>query len=222
MRVLLVGHEGGVGQAIQKVAMFKQNFVLYNGDIRQGVTKSTLSGEQYNGIIYCAGVNLISKFEDVTKQQFIESMLVNCYGFAEVLQELLKADMLEEFSRACIVTSNAANIPMTHSLSYNCSKAAANMMVRQLAREIPANKVCIFGVAPNKLHNTPMSREIDEKVCKLRGWTQREARQYQRNALPARQETDVHDLAEFICDLQFDPKFRPWVHGTILPFGGPQ
>lgn len=220
MKTLLVGYDGGVGQAIRKMSL-GEDYVFYKGDLRK-LPEFDIGEKPFNGIIYCAGINLISPFATVYRQQFIDSLLINCYGFAEIIQTLFEHDLLEPFSRACIITSNAANIPMTHSLSYNCSKAAANMMVRQLAREIPVEKLCIYGIAPNKLRDTPMSREIDKKVCALRGWTEEQAREYQLAALPAKQETEVTDLAEFIVDTYESPNFYPWVHGTILPFGGPQ
>lgn len=227
MTALIVGADGGLGSAVkQELMLHAESIFEFQGDIQSddAIRKNVFSFTKHSidWLIYCAGVNRIAKAEDVTRRDFFESMDVNCFGFFRLIQHLFENEIFGKLPMACLVTSNAANIPMSHSLSYNCSKAAANMMVRQMAREIPADKLCIFGVAPNKLRGTSMSMMIEEKVCEMRGWTPEQAEAYQLAALPAKKETEVMDVASFIVDAMFRPIYYPWVHGTIIPFGGPQ
>lgn len=227
MKILLIGADGGLGVSIHGRALLmigapKVEFISPGFDVRDiySVKVAVQNMPKIDAVIYAAGVNLINPFVRVTRADFFDSIDVNCYGFINLVQELLYQDKINEGGSACLVTSNAANMPMTHSLSYNCSKAAANMAVKQMAREIRTKKLVIFGVAPNKLYGTFMSANIDKKVQELRGWSADEAKQYQINALPARRETSPGDCAEFILTLIFH--HTPWIHGTIIPYGGPQ
>ena len=128
-------------------------------------------------------------------------------------------DLLTPGAAMCNVISNAAHIPMTHSLMYNASKAAQEIVTRQMAREL--KEYCIFGVNPNKLEGTQMSLEIEAQVRELRGWTEEEARRYQLAALPAGVETPPESLAEFIAGLM-RPVHHPYITGCICQYGGPQ
>jgi NAD(P)-dependent dehydrogenase (short-subunit alcohol dehydrogenase family) len=222
VRTLVIGADGGLGTEVCSQMSRVGDVVPFERDIRQPKhIKNFLSYQQpFNNVVYCAGVNYISKFDDIVEDQFFESMDVNCFGFARLIKQMREQQKLTSYSHACLVTSNAANIAMSHSLSYNCSKAAANMMIRQLGRELRVKDVTVFGVAPNKLRGTGMSLDIEVQVMEMRGWTAVEAAEYQINALPARQETEPKECAHFIMQLMTHHHFT--LHGTILPYGGPQ
>ena len=84
------------------------------------------------------------------------------------------------------IVSNASHMPMTTSLAYNASKGAAHIMTLQLARELTKKHgITVFGISPNKLRGTEMSKDIEDQVVKHRGWTKEYAEQYQLNALLA-------------------------------------
>jgi len=221
-RTLVIGYDGGLGKLVceqmDKVSRVIQGAINIMND--EDIEKFMAWQPAIDNVIYCAGVNLIAYFDNVTPEMWYESMDVNCYGFIRLIQIMREKHKLNDSARVCIVTSNAANIPMSHSLAYNCSKAAANMAIRQIAREIPAAEMMIFGIAPNKLEGTPMSKKIEKQVCKMRGWTPKQAREYQLKALPAGVETKPHDLAAFIVRLM-ETENWPYLHGTILPYGGP-
>jgi NAD(P)-dependent dehydrogenase (short-subunit alcohol dehydrogenase family) len=100
------------------------------------------------------------------------------------------------------IVSNASHMPMTGSLAYNASKGAAHIMTLQLARELTRRHgITVFGISPNKLAGTGMSDDIDQQVCKTRGWDMEYAKQYQLQSLLAGEETDPKELAKFIAYL---------------------
>ena len=118
------------------------------------------------------------------------------------------------------IVSNAAHIPMTCSLAYNASKGAAHIMTLQLARELTKkHEITVFGIAPNKLCNTQMSKSIDEQVVKTRGWTKEHAVQYQLNGLLTGQETPPELVADFISYLLKDKQSHKFLTGCIIPYG---
>ncbi len=228
MRYLVVGAEYGLGEHVMnQMGIISKPFVMdliqshFNVMDKKQVADFLDHQQAFDGLIYCAGVNKINTFDESPEEDFWESMDVNCYGFIHLLKLIRKKVKWNPGMRCCLITSNAANVAMRHSLAYNCSKAAANMAVKQMAREIPPAEQMIFGVAPNKLQGTPMSKAIEKKVMEMRGWTAEQAHEYQIEALPARMETDPEALAVFISTLMLDEHYFPYIHGNIIPFGGP-
>ena len=228
MRIMVVGAEYGLGKEVAKRLDYLQHtFTIkviesdFNVRYKDQISQWFENHGSFDGLIYCAGVNHINYFDDSPEADFWESMDVNCYGFIRVLKLIRKMNIWNPGMRCCLITSNAANVAMRHSLAYNCSKAAANMAIKQMAREIPPTEQMIFGVAPNKLEGTPMSLAIEKKVCEMRGWDPITAKVYQLKALPARKETDPKALALFIIGLMTQSHYFPYIHGNILPFGGP-
>ena len=221
-RVLVVGYDGGLGKEVCGVLANGNTVVRGAFDIRneRDIKDFFTNCIPFSAVVYCAGVNYIREFDDIKYGEFFESIDVNCFGFVRLILLMRKLDKFHKRAQACIVTSNAAQIPMSHSLSYNCSKAAANMMVRQMGRELDVQELTVFGVAPNKLAGTGMSKAIEDKVCEMRGWSPEIARSYQLAALPAGKETSPQACAHFIRQLlEFPHDFT--LHGTVLPYGGP-
>ncbi len=221
MNTVIVGGQTGLGELCAKLFV---NAKIFTGDIlcENDIISFVRHIDNIHYVVYTAGVNHINEFDKQSSDDFYESMGVNVFGFVRLLQEIRAQDKFEKRwpPVACLVTSNAANVAMRHSLSYNCSKAAANMAIKQMAREIHPDELTIFGVAPNKLKGTPMSRMIEKKVCDMRGWSTEEAAQYQIEALPARKETDPWVVARLIFTLMRDG-YTPYIHGNIIPIGGP-
>lgn len=226
MITIILGGSGGLGRAVSLHFPDASNWSLDTGvdissvaSVEAAVHRVVRSGEKVSGLINCAGRNFLEPLHSLNVVDAMQLMKVNAFGFFQVLKELKRNNVLLPRFAACNVISNAAHIPMTHSMAYNASKAAQEMITRQMAREW--KEYCIFGVNPNKLEGTAMSKHIEESVLKLRGWTPEEAKKYQLAALPAGMETPVLALAQFIADLM-RPSHHPFITGCIFPYGGPQ
>ena len=170
-------------------------------------------------LVNCAGVTDIDFLPELTPERWDDIMAVNARAIFYTTQALL--DRLRGGTILNIV-SNAAHVPMTSSLAYNASKAAALMMTKQLARELKkTHDITVFSISPNKLVGTGMSKYIDKRVCELRGWSREEAQAYQLAALPAGEETDPAVLAEFIAFLLAKKERHKYLVGCDIPYGGP-
>lgn len=167
-----------------------------------------------------AGVNDISFFEDLSPDLWDRVMNVNTKGIFNVSQALFAA-LRDAQGTICNITSNAAWVPMTSSLAYNASKAAAHMMTVQMAHEFHRRDIpiTVFGVAPGKLAGTPMSGYIEGRVLETRGWTPEYAREYQLASLRAGAETKPEQLAQFIAWLLDWKDRHSQLAGCILPYG---
>ena len=183
-----------------------------------------LKDRPLDALINCAGVNWLTRFTDLASHDWERVMDTNAKALWVMTQALLPhlqrtADR-DEGGTVLNIVSNAAHMPMTHSLAYNASKAAALMITLQMARELyKSHGVTVFAISPNKLAGTAMSRFIEERVPALRGWTAEEAAAYQRAALPIGEETDPEVVAEFIGFL-LSAKYRHRsLHGCNIPYG---
>lgn len=182
-------------------------------------------------LINCAGVNHIDFLPELEEKDWDRVMDTNAksiYLTTKVLLPYLQGKpnnalmRREEGGTILNIVSNASHLPMTSSLAYNASKAAASIMTQQMARELgKTHNITVFGISPNKLKNTGMTSYIDRRVCELRGWTMEEAQKYQLASLPAGAETDPEVLAEFICFLLSSKERHQYLQGCILPYGGP-
>ncbi len=223
---LVTGSGSGLGRAIAIALVARADFDhVYPYDHNVGLDVSRHSPEypfpdKLDLLVNCAGVNRIGYLEDFSEEDWDLVMDTNAKGIFKMTQACLPALAARQGTILNIV-SNAAHTPMTGSLAYNASKAAAHIMTLQLARELmPRHGITVFGIAPNKLAGTGMSRYIEEQVPKQRGWTPEEARAYQLKALPAGEETSVETLANFIAYLLFSKDRHKYLHGTVLPYGG--
>lgn len=170
-------------------------------------------------LINNVGVNYIEWIDKIDMQQYDDLMSINVRSMVVLVKKL--AERMKGGTILNII-SNASDMAMTNSLAYNGSKGAQKIMTKQMARELgKTHDITVFGVSPNKLGDTQMSRYIDGKVCELRGWTKEEAQKYQVASLPCGVETSKETLAEFIVYLLSSKERHRYLQGCIIPYGAP-
>jgi NAD(P)-dependent dehydrogenase (short-subunit alcohol dehydrogenase family) len=188
----------------------------------------TIAGEPYveslcegklDCLINCAGVNIIDWLENFTEPEWDKVMGVNAKGIYMMSRACLS--MLKESKGTILnIVSNASHMPMTCSLAYNASKGAAHIMTQQLARELTKlHDITVFGISPNKLAGTGMSKDIDDQVVRTRDWTAAYAREYQLNGLLTHEETPPLAVAEFIAYLLSTKERHKYLTGCVIPYG---
>jgi NAD(P)-dependent dehydrogenase (short-subunit alcohol dehydrogenase family) len=184
-----------------------------------GVAEAASRIETLDCLINCAGINEIAFAEKLSENEWDRVLNTNAKGIWLTAKHLAC-----KMSGGTIlnIVSNASHVPMTHSIAYNASKAAAHIMTQQMHRELFKTRgITVFGVSPNKLRGTGMSTYIERRVCELRGWSPEEAKKYQLAALPAGEETDPETLAEFIAFLLSSKERHRYLGGCVIPYGGP-
>jgi NAD(P)-dependent dehydrogenase (short-subunit alcohol dehydrogenase family) len=170
-------------------------------------------------LINNCGVNYIEWIEKIDMLQYDFVMDVNVKA-----PTLLVKHNLNKLRDGTIlnIISNASDMAMTNSLVYNGSKGAMKIITKQMSRELgKTHNITVFGISPNKIGDTEMSKYIDHRVCELRGWTEEEAKKYQVESLPTRKETNKETLAEFIVFLLSSKQRHEYLQGCILPYGAP-
>ena len=174
--------------------------------------------EEIDILINCAGINYINWIEETTDEEWNAVIDVNAKSIFNTCKVFL-TKLIKTKGTILNIVSNASHMPMTNSIAYNASKGAAHIMTLQMARELGPKGISVFGVSPNKLKETKMSKYIDETVPNLRGWTPEEAEAYQLKNLPAGEETDPKTLAEFILFLLSTKQRHKFLTGCVIPYG---
>lgn len=222
LRAIVTGADSGLGKAIA-AALVSQGWVVTSfdkarGDDVRNPNATMAQPGRLDALINCAGINRAEWLESMTDELWDEVMGVNAKGIFKMSQWALPG--LKAAGGALInIVSNASHTPMTTSLAYNASKGAAHIMTLQLARELRGSGVTVFGISPNKLRGTGMSKDIEEQVLRLRGWTAEYAAKYQLAALPAGEETDPQEVAGLLGYLLSSKQRHKYLHGCIIPYG---
>lgn len=230
--VVITGGSSGLGAAIKDAIIWGNHcgpefmrvydWSFTNGiDVRDEKCLNNIAlpmvPDKIDILINCAGVNHIEFIPKLEESEWDRVMDTNAKGIFLATKVLLPR--LKDGTILNII-SNASHMPMTSSLAYNASKGAAEIMTKQMSRElIKTHNITVFGISPNKLKNTGMSAYIDAKVCELRGWTPEQARNYQLASLPAGEETDPEVLAEFITFILSNKERHKYFAGCIIPYG---
>lgn len=221
--ILVTGSGAGLGKAIADALRGDGHLVLEfdrkMGDDVRNPSQTRHAPMQLDVLINCAGINKTAWLEDLPEDQWDEVMGINAKGIYRMTQWALPA-LIRSQGTVLNIVSNASHMPMTTSLAYNASKGAAHIMTLQMARELSKKHgITVFGISPNKLKGTEMSKDIEDQVVALRGWTPEYAQQYQLNALLAGEETDPAALADFVRYLLQDKAHHKYLTGCILPYG---
>ena len=221
--ILVTGGAAGLGKAIVDCLRDWGHDVI-SFDIEGGRDVRDPQGTfgdcpEVDVLINCAGINITNWLQNVTDKDWDDTMDINAKGIFKMSQWALPR-LIESKGTILNIVSNASHMPMTTSLAYNASKGAAHIMTLQLARELSkAHGITVFGISPNKLRGTNMSKDIEAQVIKHRGWTAEFAAQYQQNALLAGAETEPSTLAEFITFLLSSKQRHVFLSGCIIPYG---
>lgn len=207
--------------ALSRHPLGDRDYVSYAADLRGSLQVQWLPTiiKDIEIVVNCAGVNRLDYLQDLSLADWDESFEVNVRAPMLVVRAFLP-DLIRVGGTVLNIGSSAAHVPMTASIAYNSSKAALDMMTRQMARELGRrHRICVFGINPNKLSDTPMSDEVDINVRRVRGWTREYAEDYQKQSLPQGRETDPNRLAEYIAFLLSSRERHLHLAGCMIPFG---
>jgi len=231
MNILVTGSSAGLGHSICK-ALYEDNHNVIGLDDIPGeytthigsvdnvydLRKVRMVQNKFNLIINNAAANRLDWVDDVTVEVFSQIMKINVIGIL-LAAKVFHQDLKDTQGVILNILSDAAVRPMINSISYNCSKSAAQMMTLQLAREFKKDGIIVFGISPTKIKGTDMSKYIDSIVPKLRGWSEEEAKDYERKHLPLGGEIDPTILARFITFLFSFRENYQHLSGSIINYG---
>lgn len=157
-------------------------------------------------LAYFAGYNRLMALGEINSSSLRHSFAVNVEGFINVINSMCANGWKDQKVNVCVIASDAARIPMRHSIAYCSSKAALVMAVRCAAREL-APSWRVNAVSPGIVAGTPMTEYIDREVPKLRGWTLEQANEYERSMIPMGRRATKAEVAEVVLSTLQGPEY---------------
>lgn len=223
-RAVVTGFNSGLGKLIYE-GLRTRNFLVHGVDyefennvcdpyIFNG--KLPFDGEKIDVLVNCAGTNAIARIRDMNSDDFTDIMDANVFGIFNMVQSLF--NQLDKGGTVCNIVSTAARQPMRYSSAYNASKAAAEMLTRQMARELSEYGITVFGVSPNWMSGTTMTERTFRQLKEIRGWTDEDIEKAQTSTL-AGELTPPEHVAEFVCWLLEEKHRNKYLTGGILEYG---
>jgi NAD(P)-dependent dehydrogenase (short-subunit alcohol dehydrogenase family) len=220
---LIVGGNSGIGENTFNILDKVAGYVDWHRpdadtmDVREeyGIHQYVHDHGPFDAIVYSAGVNNLEYVGSLTDGSLMETFAVNVFGFILIMaahEEIYP----EAEGSAVVVTSDAARTPMRCSTAYCSSKAALEMAIKTMAREL-APRWRINGVAPGMVADTPMTDYIDATVPIIRGWTPEQALAYERRNVPTGRRATKDEVSETIRWALFGP---PQMTGAIIDVNG--
>jgi NAD(P)-dependent dehydrogenase (short-subunit alcohol dehydrogenase family) len=170
-----------------------------------------------NVVVNCAGISKLSWLADANWLRTWQCMDTNALGLALVTKALLPR---LKGGTILNIISEAAHKPMRASAAYCASKAAAEMLTLQIARELWDDyRITVFGISPARLKGTPMTLSVNRQVAEVRGWSELGVQEASTQAMAIGEEIDPQVLANFICYLLSKKEHHRYLHGCIIPYG---
>lgn len=165
-------------------------------------------------IVYCAGFNRLSALGSIERFPLHRHFEVNVQGFIWLLDSIVQTGL--QRANVVAIVSDAARTAMRTSIAYCSSKAALAHAVKCGARELAPNHR-VNGVSPSVIADTPMTEYVDEQVQKLRGWTHKEALEYEASLIPMRTRVTKAEVADVVRATLNGPWFQT---GAIIDITG--
>lgn len=220
-KLWVVGTDSGIGAHTAKMAegvgwdVVATNRIQCDVRIAKDVEWTVREIGPFDAVLYCAGVNYLDWSADIKDDDLLNTFEVNVMGFIRVIRALAQSQLESACSIVAVVSAGSTR-PMRTSMAYCASKAALAMAVRVAARE-HAPYWRVNGISPAAVEGTEMSRQVDERVPELRGWTSVQAADYERSQNPLGRRILMGEVASLALDILAGPES---LNGAIIELTG--
>lgn len=186
-RLVIGAHTAGIGDAV-----IERSKLLWGGETDTvAPTRAQLDLDEsssvwaylaingpFDEIVYSAGISKLQWITDITNHTDVSDVMgINATG--AVLIAAAHSNMFPDHAvRYAVVVSDASDTPMRGSIAYCMSKAALEMAVRVMAREL-APLWTVVAVSPGVVDDTGMTNQLAKLIPEFRGWTPEAARAYE-------------------------------------------
>jgi NAD(P)-dependent dehydrogenase (short-subunit alcohol dehydrogenase family) len=227
LKVWVIGGTSGIGEAVHAYLIDRgiADEACATGaedvDVRDigKISRFYREAGGFDAVVYSAGINALSWIHSLQASEAANIYNVNVLGFMRLLSVIVNGNNahLGNFCSSVVaVSSDAATRPMRTSMAYCASKAALDMAVKCAAREL-APTIRVNAVSPGMTAGTEMTRYIDERVPRLRGWTDSHARDYEALQSPIGRRIIPSEVAEAVCNVLLGPAAMT---GSIITVNG--
>jgi NAD(P)-dependent dehydrogenase (short-subunit alcohol dehydrogenase family) len=223
MKTLVIGaHTGGIGDAVlahpttgRTPDVKAPTLIDLDVTSEESIANYLRQHGPFDRVVYSAGVSRLSWVRDEGLAGMSEVMAVNTFGAV-----LMAAWHLELFPdhqvRYVVVVSDAAHTPMRGSIAYTMSKAALEMAVKSMARELAPGWI-VVGVSPGVVDDTGMTNRLAKEIPEFRGWSPEVARAYEDSGSVLGRRVTKQEVARTIAFALDGPEA---LNGSIITING--
>ena len=145
MKIILTGSTGGIGSAIlQELKQHEIDVVEINSNEIDFSKDFEIKSVPVDGLIYCAGINRVNVYDEISDTDMIDIMNVNTFGFTRLCKKL----QFNDGANIIGIGSLYATETRAGRLSYTMSKHAMFGAIKTLALEMAFNNVKVNMVSP--------------------------------------------------------------------------
>lgn len=210
--LIIGGHTNGIGDEVCKqlvgentshseLAVFMPTIEELDVSLPGTISAYMAANGPFDRIVYSAGISKLQWIKDADQETMDKVFDVNVFGAILVAQGHLSL-FPDAAVRYAVVVSDASDTPMRGSIAYCASKAALEMAVRVMARELSPLWVTV-AVSPGVVDDTGITNQLAKDIPAFRNWTPEEARQYEdKGSVLGRRITkeEVADAIAFVID----------------------
>ncbi len=116
--------------------------------------------------IVCSNAGMVAAqpFLEISRQNWQNHLDINLTGCFNVGQSAARKMVADQTAGRIIFTSSwVGSIPWPEITAYTVSKAGVNMLVKQMARELAANRILVNAVAPGIVNAGMAGRQLREE-----------------------------------------------------------
>ncbi len=164
--VLLMGKNSEIGIGILNTINTDYNVISFGKTDIDLYSDTTIQYDiSPNIIVYCAGINEIKSFNDITEEDILKHMNINCIGLFKLVKKF--KDSLTN-GKIVVISSIYGHFSRKNRLMYSTSKHALNGLVKSLAIELAEDNILVNSISPGFV-DTQLTRKnnSDEKIKQL-------------------------------------------------------
>ena len=168
-KVLLIGERGGIGSAIK--VLLKNNYELfsYNSDNLNLNNQNSIEKfinnfkNNFNHIVFSAGINKLTPFEKINKENIYNALNINIINFLVLLSNLIKTKINNKNSSIIMISSLYATFGRKNRMPYVLSKHAMHGACKTLAIELGKKGIRVNTISPGFIDTKLTRKNLSEK-----------------------------------------------------------
>ncbi|WP_316780113.1 SDR family NAD(P)-dependent oxidoreductase [Pedobacter antarcticus] len=141
-----------------------ENFLPLNVDItsdeavRRAIEQSIAHFGKLDIVVNNAGYSLVGSMEEMSDQEFRETLDVNLFGTVNVIRNVMPYLRKQHSGHIINISSNAGYVGFANATSYNAAKFAVVGLSEALAQEVSAFGIKVTLVAPGQFRTNFMEK----------------------------------------------------------------
>lgn len=152
-KVLMVGRNTSVLSDVYHKYPETSSYIEYDLSVPINIDlifqKAFAAGYIFDGMVYCAGICPLIKLSDLRYDNSINIFNINYFSFTLLTKYFLDSKFSNEGSSIVVISSNAAVVGGNRQFDYSASKAALNVFVKSVTKELASRKIRINSVLPS-------------------------------------------------------------------------